>query len=116
MEIVVHTMTYSGDIISPTILQIKNYCDYDYQTQIIRDYKILKLKVKEEIESIDHFLVVQGKNHFVTTTDKQNVIKYLKQNNLPLYRNIYIQALKRYLNNTLPELSSNRLVTKVKKR
>ena len=112
------------DILSPTNLEIlKNfivrstsYCDYDYQTQTIRDYKILKLKVKEEIESIDHFLVVQGKNHFVTTTDKQNVIKYLKQNNLPLYRNIYIQALKRYLNNTLPELSSNRLVTKVKKR
>lgn len=31
MEIVVHTMTYSGDIISPPILQIKNYCDFDYQ-------------------------------------------------------------------------------------
>ena len=34
MGIVVHTMTYTGDIISPPILQITNYCDCDYE-----DYK-----------------------------------------------------------------------------
>lgn len=31
MKIIVHTMTYSGDIIHPPILQVKNYCDVDYE-------------------------------------------------------------------------------------
>lgn len=104
------------EILKNFIIRSTSYCDYDYQSKTIRDYKIPKLNVKEELESIDHFLTVQGKNYLVTLTDKQNVIKYLKQNNLPLYRNIYIQALKRYLNNNLPQVSSNRLLTKVKKR
>ncbi len=111
------------DVLSSADLEIlKNFmirntssCYVDYHTKTIKNYKIAKLNIKEELESVEHFLTINGKSHFVTTTDKQNVIKYLKQNNIPLYRNIYIQALKRYLNNNLPEISINRITTKVKK-
>ena len=42
----------------------------------------------------------------VTTDDKKYIFSYLEKNNIPLLVSTYNVALKRYLNNDLPELKN----------
>ena len=52
---------------------------------------------KQEIFS--EKLILRG--HEVTEEEKKNVLSFLEQNEIPLYRSVYRNALKRYLENTL---------------
>ena len=82
--------------------------------KFIKKYHFGSAIIKKDILEERNVIILNGSQYEVTNEDKNYVFSYLEKNNIPLLASTYATALKRYLNNDLPELK-NQEKCKIKK-
>lgn len=73
--------------------------------KFIRKYNHSVQITKTEILEERNIIMLNNKQYEVTQDDKTKVFEYLERNHIPLLGSTYNAALKRHLNNNLPELN-----------
>lgn len=101
----------SNDCSKSSLTAFKNFMVNNKISYVIADNKMDKITVDQELNGTT-ILMIDNEPYEVTREEKEEVINFLEEKEIPLYIKVYKQALRRHINGNLILEDEKKLIKK----
>lgn len=103
--------TKSNECSKSALIAFKNFMNNNEISYAIADNKMVKITVNQELNGTTIFMI-NNEPYEVTRKEKEEVINFLEEKEIPLYVKVYKQALRRHINGNLILEDEKKLIKK----